>query len=168
MRLRYAFTLVELVVVLAILGISVYLVVPRITSPTSEEALVQKHVKRVARLAKSARDLAFCMHSTHLLNVDAQSGRYWVTCEAENDTQRTLGRDLNLSGVLPEGLSFELMERDTPLLAAESDRVQIPFTTEGCLRPIRVSIVGQGGHRASIHIDENWGSLWDSGVTEYE
>jgi prepilin-type N-terminal cleavage/methylation domain-containing protein len=73
-----AFTLLELVVVLLVVGFCAALAFPRLSGLLLREPEPWRSGRQLLRLAKYARELAVATESTFVLWLDPNTGNYWV------------------------------------------------------------------------------------------
>ncbi len=85
---RAAFTLIELMVVIAMITIAAGLIVPRMARSLGGEALREASA-RLAYTARSAREFALARRRTCAIDLDLDSGTYAVTAQSTDDTGGT-------------------------------------------------------------------------------
>lgn len=136
--MRRAYTLVELVVVLFLLGLSAAAVAPAL-APLVEDDPVREGAEEVARVLRSARRSALERGEAVAVVLEPASGRYWV---------RTAGAD---PVPLAEG-AFAL--REGVALSAESPRARLSFAPSGAAAGGPVTVHGAG--RARTLRIERW------------
>lgn len=153
-----AFTLLELLVVLVVLTISTAIVFPKLEACLPRESLLWRSGKRLASVAKYAREVSICTQSMHLLHVDRQAGTYWVATRTVDGELTPPANGLGLSGQLPDGVRFGTIELPGGDSLSEAV-VVIRFSPEGWCDPAIVSIVSSDGLMVRVRINE-----WPAGT----
>ena len=87
-RAHNGFTLIELVVVLILIGISVALVAPTI-SHSLERAQFQKDVRSVSAMLRLARSQAIAHKVPYTLSIDIDKRRVWIDTTQQQNTKST-------------------------------------------------------------------------------
>ena len=96
-RARDGFTLIELIVVLILIGISVALVAPKI-SHSLERAQFRKDIRTVSAMLTLARSQAIAHKVPYTLSIDLDKHRVWVdTTQQQNEKPTTRITQLPLS-----------------------------------------------------------------------
>ncbi len=149
---RWAFTLVELVVVLMIVGICATVVFPKVGSLLLRESEPWRSGRRLARLAQHARELAVATESTFVLSLDVNTGDYWIASKqdklaaavaAGSDLRGRLGADVRVTRV-------EMTDEDW-----DSERpVTMEFSPEGTGDPARISLTSLDERTVTVAIGE--------------
>jgi type II secretion system protein H len=150
MNRRAAFTLIELVLVLAILAMMVALVAPALAKSSRSRMLEQEALRLVA-LTEYARDEAVSHGVAMAVYVDAQSGAYGM-----EPATASSGIEVRKDFTLPTDLRFETLASASP----KQGRA-ITFTPEGTpdVASIeRVSIADRQGYsRSVVKQSDGWG-----------
>jgi len=151
-RSRHGFTLIELAVVLAILGLAAALIFPRLSGSTLMRGRLRASVARIAAVATCARNRAACTRRMQILCLQTDSGEYWVNEKAPNGSQRpSTGGGAELRGTLPEGIEFESIKTDVPFSPSEKT-VKLRFSPDGWADPAMIRLVERDGDVASVSI----------------
>ncbi|HIC04090.1 MAG TPA: type II secretion system protein GspH [Nitrospirales bacterium] len=87
-RAPNGFTLIELVVVLILIGISVALVAPTI-SHSLERAHFQKDVRSVSAMLRLARSQAIAHKAPYTLSIDLDEHQVWVGATQQQNAKQT-------------------------------------------------------------------------------
>jgi len=82
---RRAFTLVELMVVIAIIGVTTAVIVSEMGG-TFEDALLRANARMLIDLCDTASNRAISTGQTQVLKLDPSSGKFVVRAKAENST----------------------------------------------------------------------------------
>jgi prepilin-type N-terminal cleavage/methylation domain-containing protein len=78
------FTFLELAIVLVLLGLVLFLAVPRLQDFASGGKL-EKAARKMVAVIRHARGLAAGTGMPHLLNLDIEKGRYWISMETSKE-----------------------------------------------------------------------------------
>ncbi len=153
-RTPRAFTFVELIVVLIVLGISAAVAFPKLDGLLLREPEPWRSGRKLMRLAKHAHELAMVTESAFVLHIDVETGRYWVTGKQVDNAvpQRSLG------GQLPEEVAITDVEPAAEDGAFESV-LAIEFSPEGWCDPVLVTITSSDGQTVKLAIDEWFGEI---------
>jgi prepilin-type N-terminal cleavage/methylation domain-containing protein len=140
---RGAFTLLELLIVLAVLSIVFFIVTPRIVSTVNPGA-VKSFMARMHNTLLYVNDKAILEKKVYLFTLDLEERRYFFTVsEAGNPEGRV--RDRYLAPVpFPKGLvvkSVRLIPGDT----VDKGKLVIPFTPKGLLYSFEIIVHEKGG-----------------------
>ncbi|MFC1604210.1 Tfp pilus assembly protein FimT/FimU [Planctomycetota bacterium] len=152
------FTLIELAVVLLVIAVSITIVFPKLDVDWVQRARLRSTTNRIANIAEYAHQRAACARLTHLLNIDAAQGTYWVTSQTSEGKGVPITDNLGLKGRLPEGVQFaevELLGTDT----SSQDVVMIRFNPQGWADPAIVHLTCSTGDTMSVVIDELSGQV---------
>jgi type II secretion system protein H len=106
-----AFTLIELVIVLAIIGIVAGVAAPYLAGAALSRNRLSRDANRLAAVARQARNLAVCTARQRVLHLDGRTGEYWVTAAetgspAGREAETTEDESTLLNGRLSEGVRF--------------------------------------------------------------
>jgi len=90
------FTLIELIVVLVVLGISASVVFPRLGGFLLKEPEPWRSARKMIRVARYAHEWAVTTESAVLFHIDAETGNYWAADQAprEEASENPWGRAL--------------------------------------------------------------------------
>jgi len=148
-----AFTLIELMAVLMVVGICATLVFPRMSGLRLREPEPWRSGRRLTRLARHARELAVVTESTVVLSLDANTGNYWVTRKEHDKEAEAVTASSDLKGRLGEEVRITNVE-----LAGEDWDPQRPvrmeFDPEGACDPVTMSLTSSEGRTVSVVIGE--------------
>ena len=151
-RTSRAFTFIELIVVLVVLGISAAVVFPKVDGLLLREPEPWRSGRKLMRLAKYAHELAIATESAHVLHIDLKTGQYWVSnTQADNGLR-------NLGGQLPEEvrvIDVKFPGEDRPL----ENVLMIEFSPEGWCDSAVVSLASSDGQIVKLAIDEWFGGM---------
>ena len=130
------FTLLELTLVLAILGVVMALIMPRLRDPGRAKLMEQAH--RLVLTFRLLRSEAVLGGAAYRLNYDLDQQRYWVTPAEQVADLAAFARDI---GSLARGTKFEtpvgIMDVVLPTLAGKVAQGQIytVFYPDGSIDP---------------------------------
>lgn len=106
---RQAFTLIELIVVISLIGTMLFFAVPRL-----QQSMFANETKKVSRWillnVSALKDKAFKTQQRHVLHVDMVENRFWISHAAM--TEKLLARAEKDGFSLPEG--FRLLDVEFP------------------------------------------------------
>lgn len=142
-RRSRGFTLLELVLVMMIICVVLAMAAPSLrgffaSRQTADEA------SRIVALAEFARSQAAAQGSPHRLNLDTESGRYWLTVQVGGafvDLPSEFGRVF----VLPDGTRAEWVEPEDV-----AQRGYIEFEPDGRAEAVTVRLTGKQGEMADV------------------
>lgn len=152
-RAGSGFTLVELLVVLLVLGISAAAVFPRLDAFLLAEPEPWQSARNLARVVRYVRELAAATEAVCVLHVDAETGRYWATAQATGKELVLTGMRRGLGGQLPEGIRFSEIELPGEEGAAEGPAL-LRFSPEGWCDPATVSLTSADGQMVKVVIHD--------------
>jgi prepilin-type N-terminal cleavage/methylation domain-containing protein len=152
-RTLSAFTLVELLVVLAILSILMFVITPRFASIVNPER-AKNFVLRLHGSLQYLGEKAILEQQLYLFHFDIEEGRYYFTRYSEEDEGMLNPNPLEgevqdrylKPALLPQRLEVEEI-RLIPGEAVYSGRVTIPFTPSGMMLSFEMSFASQEGRR---------------------
>jgi|GEM_PF-2260177 len=103
MSARYkGFTLIELMLAIALLAMTAGIVIPRLNTSALTRTRLDKDTAHLAATARYAHNLAITTGIVHLLYLDTDNNRYWIT--TQSDPRR---KSINLPlGQLSEDIRF--------------------------------------------------------------
>ena len=149
-----AFTLVELVVVIAILAISALIIYPRIDSPHSDSARLLHSAKQLSSVARYTRDMAISTQVPHMLHIDLEQQNYWVTIRSSRVTETRIKDALDLNRNLAEGIRFDRVE-----IVGEGEsfqgHVSLIFGPEGEVTPGTLTLISAAGGTVRLIFNES-------------
>jgi prepilin-type N-terminal cleavage/methylation domain-containing protein len=138
-----AFTLLELLIVLAILSILFFIVTPRFMA-TLNPAAVKTFVRRMHNTLLYAGDKAVLEKKVFLFTLDLDERKYFFTVsEAGNKEGRVADRYL-VPAAFPKGLVVEGV-RLIPGERVKEGKFVIPFTPKGLLYSFEILVRENGG-----------------------
>jgi prepilin-type N-terminal cleavage/methylation domain-containing protein len=152
-----AFTLLELLIVLAVLSIVFFVVTPRFIS-TVNPAAAKTFVRRMHNTLLYANDKAVLEKKVYLFTLDLDERRYFFTLsEAENPEGRV--RDRYLAPVqFPKGLVVESV-RLVPGDRVDTGKVVVPFTPKGMLYAFEILVFEKRGTGGDAYLAVRGDSL---------
>jgi len=156
--IAHAFTLLELVVVLVVLGVSAAVVFPKLDVFLVSEAEPWRSARRLARTGRYAHELAVATESVFLLQVDPSAGTYRVIAPAANEDSREAMGHLELRGRLPPEVEIRRVEFLGESWVSE-DPLKIRFSPDGWCDSTTISMAGSDGTVAGIVIGEWFGEI---------
>ena len=149
-----AFTLIELVVVIAILAISALIIYPRIGSPHSDSARLMASAKQLSSVARVTRDMAISTQVPHMLHIDLEQQNYWVTIKSSRVTETRIKDALDLDRHLAEGIRFGRVE-----LVGAGDSfhgpISLTFGPEGEVTPGTLTLISAAGGTVRLIFNES-------------
>jgi prepilin-type N-terminal cleavage/methylation domain-containing protein len=148
-----AFTLVELIVVLIVLGTTVGLAFPKLSGLMLREPEPWRSGRQLARLAKHARELAVVTESTFVLSIDANTGDYWLASKPHDKEAVAVTAPSDLRGRLSEDVRIT----DIELTGEDWDpenTVMMEFGPEGSCDPVTVCLTSAEGWTVRVVIRE--------------
>lgn len=163
-RRRAAFTFVELMFVVVILGVLAALVLPRVTGGSQSTAL-RTAARDMARLASFARQSAISSQAEVVMTIVPEEKKWWIELprdEKEKRRTRSSRRrervaltDEEETRVLDPKLSFAEVLREGEQLT--DDEIQIVFYPQGSCSGATVVIATANGRKMSVHIERATG-----------
>jgi len=153
-RPRRAFTLVELVVVIAVLALSALIIYPKINSPHSDSARLLRSAKQLASVANHAQDLAISKQIPHILHIDLEQQNYWVTVRSSQTFETRIKDGLGLERRLAQDICFDQVEIEDKDKSSQ-DHVSLVFGPEGEVTPAVLTLVAPTGRTVRVIINES-------------
>ena len=162
-RRNHAFTLIEMVVVLVILGLAAGLIFPRLQSGALERGRLRGSVAAIATLSAYARDHAASTRRMHALNLDIKTGEYWLSIADPDSGDLMETSDVALAGQLPNGIRFGKIEMPGRKAFVGEMRA-LRFSPEGWADPAVIRLVAEDGDEAAAVIAGLCGRVetWDA------
>jgi prepilin-type N-terminal cleavage/methylation domain-containing protein len=150
MKNNPGFTLVELIVVIALIGIILFITVPKFQQNIFQDD-PQKAVRRIMETAGYLKEQALKEQKRYALHMDCDENRFWVSHEgmSETDIQRSMRSGFSLPGKL----------KVTPLLKKPFDPgagariVTIRFYKEGYVDPAVFYVDDLSGNLLKVKIE---------------
>lgn len=110
-KMDFGFTLVEILVVLAIVGMISVVVYPRM-GYLSRDSIIKKSARRFSGLVRYLRGLSATENRIHKLYLDLDQGKCWVVYIDEKGMEKLLTDDVVLDGIT--GNKLPITEVRTP------------------------------------------------------
>lgn len=139
-RLR-AFTLIELMVILAILSILIFIVTPRFVSYVNPER-TKNFVLGIQNTLNYLNEKAILEKRIYLFHFDLDERRYYFTISEGEDTSVEVGDRYLKSKVFPEKLRVERV-RVVPGDEVYDGEIAVPFTPNGMLFSFQIFFAAQ-------------------------
>ncbi len=148
-----AFTLVELLVVLAILSILMFIITPRFAAIVNPER-AKNFVLTLQNSLRYLNEKAILEQQLYLFNLDLDEHRYFFSMPVEEESRFGVEDELEAdigdrylkSDVLPDRLSVEQVSI-IPGEQVSSGRVTVPFTPNGMMFSFELVFVSDDGRR---------------------
>ena len=148
-----AFTLVELLVVLAILSILMFIITPRFAAIVNPER-AKNFVLTLQNSLRYLNEKAILEQQLYLFNLDLDEQRYFFSMPVEDESRFGVEDELEAdtgdrylkSDVLPDRLSVEQVSI-IPGEQVSSGRVTLPFTPNGMMFSFELVFVSDDGRR---------------------
>lgn len=178
---REGFTLIELILVVAVIGVVAAIVLPRL-----DPFLPERRLKSAVRLLSGTISLAYgeaiAKNKTYRLYFDSTKNMYWITEvtsvqkeeETEGSSAMRLGTQFELlqyekssekveekaptepmfsPRTLPDGVHFSTVEINRGLEMAKSDLPYIEFSPLGTAVPATIVLINDEGDQFAIEYD---------------
>ncbi len=143
---RAAFTLLELVLVMMLICTVLAMAAPSLRGFFASRETADTASSLVA-LTQLARSQAIAEGAPYRLNLDAGSGRYWLTVQ-QAGAFVNLTSDFGRIFHLPDGVQAEL-----DVDGASADRDYVTFYPDGRTEPAVIHLEGRQGDRADVECD---------------
>lgn len=140
---RAGFTLLELILVMAILAIGTALVVPSLHG-FAQGRRTTNCCEQILALTKWARTQAIVRGLTYRLNLDPATRTYWLTVQNDDGTVQGLGEEFGRVFTAPEGVTL------TWDAQPQQDGVYVQFLPSGRCDPATISVIDPTGHVTEI------------------
>jgi prepilin-type N-terminal cleavage/methylation domain-containing protein len=151
---RRAFTLLELVVVLMVVGICATVVFPKLSRLLVREPEPWRSGRQFLRLAQYARELALATESTFVFSLDTNSGNYWIAGPERDQQAGGIPGASDLKGHLGE----QVQVANVALTGEDWDPhkpVAIEFGPDGSCDAVTVSLTDSEGRKVNLMIGES-------------
>jgi type II secretion system protein H len=135
---RRAFTLLELILVLAIIAIAVGMAVPRLHGFARGRQTAQCAEQMVA-LTRYARSQAITRGVPYRLNIDPGNGTYWLTVQQDDGQFVQFANNVGFQFKAPEGTRLNW---NAPM---QQDGQYIQFQPNGRVDPAEIQILSSDG-----------------------
>jgi len=149
-----AFTLVELILVMALLCVILGVAAPSLSRSMHARALTQE-AARILALTEYARDEATSQGVPMVVWMDAATGRFGAKPKTGYETAAVRGKEFKL----PDGLHFETVKNAIPAAGGETDAAE--FAPDGSLDPASqksVEVADRSDSRISVaQTTDAWG-----------
>lgn len=152
-----AFTFIEIIVVLMVLGISVAIAFPRLDSLLLTEPEPGRSGRKLTRVLRYAQELAVVTESAVLLRIDVEAGRYWVTDGQNAGGSETKGILSDLAGQFPEGVWIE--EVEPAPVDSEQKVLAVRCDPDGHCDPVVVDLTAGEGRTVQVVVGECFGDI---------
>ncbi len=148
---RRGFTLIELAVVLALLGLAAVVALPRLDDVALRRANVASAANKLAACANHARSRAVATARPHVLALDLGAGDCWVAAAPADRDDVPQRSEAALRFRLPEGVAFA---RVLVLDARPVERgvAAVRFSPEGWADRAVIHLSGAGEREAAVVI----------------
>ena len=150
------FTLVELAVIIIIIAACVTVVFPKFSNGLLDQQRLRSSVSKIAGIAEYARQRAVSTHLTHLLHINIEQGKYWVTAHTPDGRLMPVTDGLDLKGRLPQDIHFSGIEFPDVKVDLENV-VAIEFNPQGWIEPATVYVASSKGGKMCIVMHEMLG-----------
>jgi len=138
-QLHKAFTLIELTVVMVIIAIAAAMVLPWSSRHDVAREQFRKTMQHLAAAGTNAKHLAVSTSKLHVLSVELDEGRFYITADGEDEpVDETLFS-------LPEGSRFERAELEGE---QASGALKIRFAPDGWADNASITATGPAGRSA--------------------
>lgn len=142
-RSRAAFTLLELILVMAIIGITIAMAIPSLHG-FAQGRRPGECAEQIVSLANWARTQAIARGLVYRLNVNPASRTYWLTVEQDDGTVSALGEEFGRVFTAPDGVTLSWD------VAPQPDGQYVRFTPTGRCDPGNIYITD--GHGQPVQI----------------
>jgi len=143
---RGAFTLLELVLVMMVICTVLAMAAPSLRGFFASRKTADTASNLVA-LTQLARSQAIAEGTPYRLNIDAESGRYWVTMQ-DQGAFVPLTTDFGRIFQMPDGV-----QADLKVDGAGPNRDYVTFFPDGRTEPAVIRLRGLQGDRANVECD---------------
>lgn len=138
-----AFTLVELLVVIALLAVAATVIVPRMGRSIGQRGLVEA-AYRLERTARTVRELAISRRQVCAVDLDLDAGAYGVAMASSSGEVNAVQASWLKQERLPDGVRFGRVQLADGRVMTDGTQ-RILFQPDGTSSGAVVQLVAQGG-----------------------
>jgi general secretion pathway protein H len=143
---RPGYTLIELIVVMALIGVILGVAAPKIRDVLANDPL-KGTARKMIGLVYDARNESIRTHAAHALHMDMETNRFWIDTEMMSDEERELAR--KEGPVLPDTVRIQdvWLENKGKKSAGET---RILFSEEGYVQPAAIHLTCKDGRKWTL------------------
>jgi type II secretion system protein H len=154
---RSAFTLVELMTVIAIIGIMVAMIIPEMRG-TYEDALLRSTGRDLVNVFEIASSRAISLNQMHRVRLDTQSSRYVVERRAIKSGVEEFVPLADVSGCageLDKRISMRVRRpgEDEAVPAIQTSTEEISFYPDGTADAVLIELQDRAGFRLALRVN---------------
>ena len=148
------FTFIELMVVLAILGVAVALVYPKLDRLLLAESEPWRSGRRLVRVVRHIHELAVATESAFFLHIDVEAGEYWTSSQDVEGGPGSATRPAHLKGQFGDGVTLRRLGSSNDDVAPE-DVWTMEFSPDGWSDSASMVLTSSDGRRVEV-IVKGW------------
>jgi general secretion pathway protein H len=152
---KEGFTLIELMIVIAVLGVMITLVIPRLGE--LGEANMKRSARHLTGMIRFLRDESEARKTVYRLRFDVQGGRYWAEVMVLTSDKSVEFRPLKSSIGSEGSLSGQTTFRDVQA-ASHPDDPYIQFTPDGWVENAAIHLRNGDGKDFTLLVNPLMGS----------